>query len=154
VFDGVVVEVKIGSVVSGVHVSNLFSWNSVMIRRIVITDERYERDEREGGKEESDERGVDGVDMSVVVEDRNEVRRETHTEEDLFVEYVHISNEGIQISEGDIVRMGQVICQSGDAGFCPEPHLHMQMQRSRDPGSTSVPLTWRGEPIRAGVSYP
>jgi Peptidase family M23 len=46
----------------------------------------------------------------------------------LFVEYVHIHSACVQV--GDVVQAGQVIGFSGQAGFCPEPHLHFSAFRS------------------------
>jgi murein DD-endopeptidase MepM/ murein hydrolase activator NlpD len=31
------------------------------------------------------------------------------------------------VKVGDRVQEGQVICLSGDVGFCPTPHLHIQV---------------------------
>lgn len=109
IFDGEVLEVKGDSALTGVHVFNLFSWNSVLIKKI---------------------------------------------DDDLYAEYVHIHREGIAVAVGDKVRKGQVICLSGDAGFCPEPHLHIQLNRGREVSAPSVPITFRGSRIVAGAHYP
>ena len=74
--------------------------------------------------------------------------------EELYAEYVHIHHEGIAVSEGQLVSRGQLLCLSGEAGFCPEPHLHLQISRSRDASAPSVPITYGGNPIIAGSSYP
>lgn len=111
VFSGVVLEIRRESSASGVHVSNLFDFNSIMIKK-------------------------NGV-------------------EDIYIEYVHISKDGVVVSVGDEVETGQVICLSGDAGFCPEPHLHMQVQRSRALDAPSVPIFLPGgAPVLAGNYYP
>ena len=77
--------------------------------------------------------------------------------EEIYVEYVHISKEGLCVMAGDAVTSGQRICSSGDVGFCPEPHLHMQVHRSdssvvRD--APSVPITFQGQPFVANERYP
>ena len=157
VFDGVVLEVKVGSGVSGSHVSNLFSWNSILIKRLPdlraaasgdgsdsTTGDRNFSGGHDGEATRGDERQADHTHINV------------DTDADaLYVEYVHISNDGVRVREGDIVRAGDVICLSGDAGFCPEPHLHVQLQRgAREVGAPSVPLRWKGEAIRVGEYYP
>eukprot|EP00965_Chrysotila_dentata_P237631 6202025-Pleurochrysis_carterae.AAC.3 len=43
------------------------------------------------------------------------------------VEYVHIRPGSSRVSVGDKVVKGQVICESADAGFCPTPHLHIEV---------------------------
>jgi murein DD-endopeptidase MepM/ murein hydrolase activator NlpD len=50
----------------------------------------------------------------------------------VFVEYVHIKANSAKVKVGDKVSEGQIICESGDVGFCPEPHLHLQVQSSND----------------------
>jgi len=95
VFDGKVVEIRNDSSDSGVHVSNLFGWNSIMIQS---SDQRW------------------------------------------YAEYVHIKKDSFMVSVGDSVACGQVICSSGDVGFCPEPHLHFEVHVSKEPGAVSVPL--------------
>ena len=44
-----------------------------------------------------------------------------------FVEYVHIKKSSAAVAPGDRVTAGQPICLSGDVGFCPSPHLHIQV---------------------------
>lgn len=109
IFDGEVLEIRKESIVSGVHVSNLFSWNSIVIKK---------------------------------------------SQDDVYVEYVHVHHDGIACVVGDHVKKGDVIGLSGAAGFCPEPHLHLQIQRSRANDAPSVPITLHGCPIVAGQSYP
>lgn len=50
----------------------------------------------------------------------------------VFVEYVHIKQNSAKVKVGDKVKKGQVICESGNVGFCPEPHLHLQLQTTND----------------------
>lgn len=75
---------------------------------------------------------------------------------DVYVEYVHIHHEGIRVKVGDRVERGDVLCLSGDAGFCPEPHLHLQVHYAdssvvRD--CPSVPITLQGREVVAGKEY-
>jgi hypothetical protein len=39
------------------------------------------------------------------------------------IEYVHIRGGSARVALGDRVRSGQIICESGAAGFCPEVHF-------------------------------
>lgn len=47
----------------------------------------------------------------------------------LLAEYVHVLANSALVVPGDRVEAGQVLCKSGDAGFCPSPHLHLQLQQ-------------------------
>eukprot|EP00050_Salpingoeca_kvevrii_P013461 m.28718 g.28718 ORF g.28718 m.28718 type:complete len:343 (-) comp5007_c0_seq1:49-1077(-) len=60
-----------------------------------------------------------------------------------FAEYVHVARDSCTLAVGDRVRAGQVICRSGDAGFCPQPHLHVQLHHSREPDAPTVPFCFR-----------
>ena len=73
---------------------------------------------------------------------------------ELYCEYVHVKKDSFRVQLGDRVRKGDVLCESGAVGFCPEPHLHFEIHRSREPGADSVPITWQGTPFVAGKSYP
>jgi murein DD-endopeptidase MepM/ murein hydrolase activator NlpD len=95
--DGTIVEVQQENSVTGCHVSNLFQWNSVMIRL------------------------NDGV----------------------YVEYVHIRRNSCLVRAGDAVRRGDKICETGDVGFCPSPHLHIQMHESSDKDAPTIMFALR-----------
>lgn len=58
----------------------------------------------------------------------------------LYVEYVHIAPGSAKVAVGDTVAAGEVLCTSGDVGFCPVPHLHIQAHRSRDKDAPTVPF--------------
>ncbi len=90
--------------VSGIQVSNLFSWNSITLRCKVPRSS-----------------------------DRS-------TYETVFVEYVHVDGDSICVKRGDFVQKGQLLCRSGDFGFCPEPHLHFQCNRSNEPTAQSAEI--------------
>jgi len=107
---GVIHSLQVAHSCSGCHVSNLFSWNSIMVRH------------------------DDGT----------------------FAEYVHISASRTCV--GDRVVTGQHIADSGDVGFAPEPHLHLQLHASPEPGAPTLRFAFRsasGEPFfpRAGSFY-
>ena len=76
----------------------------------------------------------------------------------VMVEYVHISAGSARVKVGDRVEAGQVLCLSGDVGFCPSPHLHIEAHTSAEPKAASIPVGWRDEHgvyfPTAGSSYP
>lgn len=92
--DGKVVDILESNTVSGIHASNLYKWNSLMI----------------------------------ALADGN------------FVEYVHIKANSVQVQIGDTVTLGQHLCDSGDVGFCPRPHLHIQMHSSSRKDAPTIPF--------------
>eukprot|EP01134_Creolimax_fragrantissima_P001402 CFRG1402T1 len=97
--DGEVVSVEQSNAAGGVHVSLLYSWNSIMLKL------------------------NDGY----------------------FVEYVHIQKNSARVAVGDRVSAGDVICLSGSVGFCPSPHLHLQVHKSDDPGAETVMFALKGK---------
>eukprot|EP00966_Prymnesium_polylepis_P100125 2318790-Prymnesium_polylepis.1 len=63
------------------------------------------------------------------------------------IEYVHIRAHSACVAVGDHVRRGQKLCESGDAGFCPTAHLHIEAHRTPrgsapDPAAPSVPIAF------------
>ena len=60
-------------------------------------------------------------------------------------EYVHIKKDSAVVEVGDKVRRGQKVCESGEVGFSPEPHLHFTAFRTRDADAATcrrvAPLT-------------
>jgi hypothetical protein len=84
---GVITELSQANTVSGIHVSNLYTWNSLTVRMA----------------------------------------------DNVFVDYVHVKAGSARVAVGDEVLVGQMLCESGEAGFCPEPHLHIQVSLSDDP---------------------
>jgi murein DD-endopeptidase MepM/ murein hydrolase activator NlpD len=100
VADGTVVQVLQGNRATGIHVHNLFHWNSVTL-------------------------ALDGG---------------------LFVEYVHIQQHSACVAVGDTVKAGDVLCKSGAVGFCPTPHLHIQMHDSKDPKAPTIKFAFRSSP--------
>ena len=64
-----------------------------------------------------------------------------------------------RVAAGERVEEGQPLCESGDVGFCPSPHLHIQLHASADDGAPTVPLGFRdgaggGPGGQAGALYP
>lgn len=60
----------------------------------------------------------------------------------LIVDYLHILPNSASVNEGDFVSRGQVLCESGDIGFAPEPHLHVELHSASDPDGPSLPLSF------------
>jgi murein DD-endopeptidase MepM/ murein hydrolase activator NlpD len=59
------------------------------------------------------------------------------------VEYVHIRHASARVAPGDRVETGQLLCESGDVGFCPVPHLHFQCHESSAPDAPTVPFMFK-----------
>jgi len=100
VANGTIVNIKDDNNTSGIHVNNLFLWNSVTL-------------------EMADGSG--------------------------FAEYVHIKNGSIRVRVGQEVVKGQILCESGDVGFCPEPHLHFQIQNTLDNKAPTLKFAFKRE---------
>jgi murein DD-endopeptidase MepM/ murein hydrolase activator NlpD len=96
VADGVVTEVSQENDCSGIHVSNLYQWNSVTLQ--------------------CDQGG--------------------------YVDYVHLQKGGVRVKVGQRVRQGEVLGKTGDVGFCPTPHLHLQLSLSSHAKAPTVPLSF------------
>lgn len=79
---------------------------------------------------------------------RSEVDGET-----VEVWYNHMFNDGVFVSEGDIVQVGDVIAEVGNNGNSTGPHLHLEIHTGNveDPNSSAVdPLPW----LRANNASP
>lgn len=63
----------------------------------------------------------------------------------LWSEYIHLG--AVAVTEGQTVPQGGLLGASGDAGFAPEPHLHVQVAGSGAADAATVPWALRG---RAG----
>lgn len=132
VADGVVVDVQDDNTLTGVAVSNLFQWNSILLQI-----------DTEGNDHEM----------------THSHHQETVKGGPLYVEYVHIEAKSAKVQKGDRVTRGQVICCSGSVGFSPEPHLHFAAYRSRSPTAPTVRVKFcseQGKTVflpKAGVCY-
>jgi hypothetical protein len=120
VADGIVCDVRDENNLTGVGVSNLFQWNSILLELDVDDESRYtgevvDANNNGGGKKQNYVQGGP-----------------------LFVEYVHMAKDSALVKEGDRVKRGQMIGKSGSVGFSPEPHLHFAAYRSRDPTASTV----------------
>lgn len=138
--NGTVVQSKDSNTLTGIAVSNLFEWNSIIIQ----LDDSDDDDSKAIAKC-SDSNMAKDVSPSAV-------------DGPLFVEYVHI--ESACVKAGDRVVRGQVIGTSGSVGFSPEPHLHFSAFRSSAPDAPTVRVRFApsepgGKPFvpRAGNWY-
>ncbi|KAG7369662.1 peptidase [Nitzschia inconspicua] len=115
VADGIVIDVKYDNTLTGIAVTNLYEWNSIILQICKQKD-------RNDSLPASDDSHVDNI--------------LEHSDGPLFVEYVHIQTSLVQ--KGDTVKKGQIIGYSGSVGFSPEPHLHFSAFRSSDPKAPTV----------------
>jgi len=60
----------------------------------------------------------------------------------LVVEFLHTRPGSARVKVGDRVRKGQVLCETGDIGFSPEPHLHIEVHHAGDMEGPSVPFSF------------
>lgn len=47
-----------------------------------------------------------------------------------FADFVHVRAHSAVVQVGERVTRGQKLCESGNVGFCPVPHLHFQLAES------------------------
>eukprot|EP00929_Paragymnodinium_shiwhaense_P117213 TRINITY_DN8752_c0_g1_i2.p1 TRINITY_DN8752_c0_g1~~TRINITY_DN8752_c0_g1_i2.p1 ORF type:complete len:392 (+),score=43.06 TRINITY_DN8752_c0_g1_i2:124-1299(+) len=62
----------------------------------------------------------------------------------VVVEYLHTMPDSAAVRAGDRVVAGQILCHTGDIGFAPEPHLHVELHGPDDPNGPALPLRFRG----------
>jgi len=124
---GTVVSVKVDTTVTGIGVTNLFQWNSILIQ--------LEDDNRDDSTKHRLLSKKDLLQHSPNINEDTDANDENINETiitagPLFVEYVHI--QSATVKAGDRVKRGQVIGESGSVGFSPEPHLHLACYRTPD----------------------
>lgn len=117
--DGIVLEAKDHNTLTGIAVSNLFEWNTIMLQL-----------------------DPPSAEVSNTGETSNQTS-DTSIAGPLFVEYVHIQKSFVK--EGDRVTKGQAIGESGSIGFSPEPHLHFAAYRSKDDTAPTVQVHFQSE---------
>lgn len=58
--------------------------------------------------------------------------------------YLHLKDESARVAQGDRVRAGQWIADSGNTGFSTGPHLHFVVQRNVGMALESVSFEFEG----------
>mmetsp|Transcript_21674 Transcript_21674/g.51393 ORF Transcript_21674/g.51393 Transcript_21674/m.51393 type:complete len:460 (+) Transcript_21674:199-1578(+) len=132
--DGTVLEANDGNTLTGISVTNLFRWNSILIQLETV----------EAGGDGDADGDADGNGQRNDNDNGNNNNSNGNSNDNdaggnggpLFVEYVHISRSLVRA--GDKVTRGQVIGYSGSVGFSPEPHLHFSAFRSSDADAPTV----------------
>eukprot|EP00948_MAST-09A_sp_MAST-9A-sp1_P003165 g3165.t1 len=151
--NGVVVAIRDSETVGGIHAKNLYKWNSIMLKiDLTTTTDTRDDDQRRGVKKrlssnqsivsnESEQDGLPSPDIakaphpfSILNNTSSKAKQKNYC----FVEYVHISPGSCIVEIGDTVTEGEKICESGDVGFCPTPHLHLQVHYSDDDTAPTV----------------
>jgi urea transporter/murein DD-endopeptidase MepM/ murein hydrolase activator NlpD len=57
-----------------------------------------------------------------------------------FVLLCHFKHQGVVVAQNQRVSRGQLLGYCGNSGRSPLPHLHLQMQATRYPGSATIPF--------------
>eukprot|EP00656_Telonema_subtile_P008921 TRINITY_DN14170_c0_g1_i1.p1 TRINITY_DN14170_c0_g1~~TRINITY_DN14170_c0_g1_i1.p1 ORF type:complete len:308 (-),score=77.07 TRINITY_DN14170_c0_g1_i1:11-934(-) len=60
----------------------------------------------------------------------------------MVVDYVHIRPGSVCVEPGQRVRAGEKICASGQAGFCPTSHLHVQAYATNADDAPSIKFSF------------
>ncbi|KAK3277477.1 hypothetical protein CYMTET_14519, partial [Cymbomonas tetramitiformis] len=55
---------------------------------------------------------------------------------------------------GERVKEGQKLCDAGEVGFCPEPHLHLQMHLTSSNSAPTLKFALRGSQSPDGYYFP
>ena len=63
-----------------------------------------------------------------------------------IIELVHVRAHSARVAPGARVVRGQPLCEVGDAGFCPVPHLHIEAHATSERRAPSIPLAFACHP--------
>jgi Peptidase family M23 len=122
--NGTIVQAKTDcSHVTGIAVSNLFRWNSIMLQLDDVDVTENSLMDADNPPDQNDQPTT--ADCAT-----HTSMRQPMAGGPLFIEYVHISTAMVTV--GQSVVEGQIIGTSGSVGFSPEPHLHLAAYRSCD----------------------
>jgi len=160
--DGIVTDIRNNAddKSTGISASNLYAWNSIQIR---VTEEVgfiKEEGEEEINADSAERRcsggastttaaaaaaaqtGIAGLSISqegtASASAAGSSSHKVGQAGPLYIEYVHVQENSFRVKVGDVVKRGQIICNSGESGFCPEPHLHFSAFRTSDSKAPTV----------------
>jgi hypothetical protein len=102
--------------VAGVHVDNLFAWNSITITQSSSPAASAASSAASSPSVSS----VPAASTSSSSSSSSSFSSTPSSPSPLCIEYVHIRGGSARFAVGDRVRRGQIVCESGAAGFCPE----------------------------------
>jgi murein DD-endopeptidase MepM/ murein hydrolase activator NlpD len=133
--NGTIIDVQTkNTALSGIAVSNLFNWNSILLQidTTTITNDDNTSQHQEEATVITQNTPTNDLDSQTIENSihLNEFKKNA-IGGPLYVEYVHIATSLVQV--GDVVTEGQIIGTSGSIGFSPEPHLHFAAYRSNEP---------------------
>ena len=177
--NGTIINVKDNVTVGGIHSAHLFQWNSIMLKlddqESNPKEDAVQKDDvnKKKAVQEKEAVKIETVKIEDVKQkddvQKDDVQKEEKEKEDekmkdekkvidnetgeasIYVEYVHIGCKSAVVKVGDRVRKGDVLCTSGDVGFCPTPHLHLQVHDTMVDNAPTIPFTLHGT-LRSGDS--
>ncbi len=59
-----------------------------------------------------------------------------------YVEISHFAQDSLKVREGDWVEVGSFLGLCGNSGYSPQPHIHVQVQRTAEVGSPTLPFSF------------
>src|SRR5262249_30679993 len=69
----------------------------------------------------------------------------------LFSLVAHLACGSVRVRPGQSVRRGEVLGPCGSWGRWPRPHLHFQLQSSRELGAPTLPCRFSDAVVRSGA---
>lgn len=179
VADGVILEIEQKNSVTGIHCSNLGSWNSLSL---VVDDascnpspstsssssdstplsksaKRYQKKKQMAAALaqlalDPAAPNTNSASSSALSSSTASAPKGTYV-----VDYVHIQPGSARVKVGDRVKAGDAICLSGAVGFAPEPHVHIEMHLTNQRKGPSAKFTFAAADSTdyvpmAGAHYP
>lgn len=71
-----------------------------------------------------------------------------------FVLLAHLRPQSITVQPGAWIKPGDVIGRCGNSGRSPQPHLHLHLQASDEPGATTLPFHLASVQLSRGDELP
>jgi len=72
-------------------------------------------------------------------------------ERGFYVEISHFARDTIRVREGQWVTAGALLGKCGNSGYSPQPHIHVQVQATPEPGAATLPFSFAD--FTAGVRF-